>query len=129
MMIFCKSKIRFKIFEYLDLGYADVWDEILTYLAKWREEIPDLPEINFDLEAQQTFDEIKDLKPIVFRKLLENEEIFREIVLTLFPQKTTLNLLLAYFSTKQGTIYKTIAKGLQEKLNVHCPASASNGLF
>ena len=102
------------LFDYL--GYSDVWTEILQYLEQWRLEIPDLPEINFDLDAQHTFEEIKDLKPLVFRKLLEHEEIFREIVLTLFPEKATLKLLLNYFETKEQTIYKTIADNLKNKL-------------
>ena len=103
------------LFEYL--GYADIWEEVLTYLVEWKKEIPDLPEINFDLDAKHTFEEIKDLKPLVFRKLLTNDEIFREIILTLFPEKTTLKLLLEYYSTKHETIYKTLAKNLAERIS------------
>jgi Holliday junction resolvase-like predicted endonuclease len=102
------------LFDYLD--YSDIWTEVLEYLGKWRKEIPDLPEINFDLDSKHTFEEIKDLKPIVFRKLLENNEIFNEIILTLFPKKTTLKLLLKYFSKKEGTIFQTISDKLFEKL-------------
>ncbi|MDR1809052.1 MAG: hypothetical protein LBR34_01430 [Prevotella sp.] len=102
------------LFDYL--GFSDVWPEFLNYLEQWRREIPDLPEINFDLDAQHTFEEVKDIKPLFFRKLLENEEIFREIILTLFPEKTTLKLLLKYFETKPETIYKTIAVNLSKKL-------------
>jgi Holliday junction resolvase-like predicted endonuclease len=102
------------LFDYLE--YSDVWNEILQYLENWRMEIPDLPEINFDLDANHTFKEIKDIKPLVFRKLLQNEDVFNEIVLTLFPQKTTLNLLLDYFSTKTETIYKTISGNLRNRL-------------
>ena len=102
------------LFEYL--GFSGVWEEILEHLQNWRKEIPDLPEINFDSEAQHTFEEIKDLKPLIFRKLLENNQIFEEIILTLFPKKTTLKLLLKYFSQKEGTIYKTITENLKSKL-------------
>lgn len=102
------------LFDYL--GYADIWEEILTYLVEWKKDIPDLPEINFDLNAQHTFEEIKDLKPLVFRKLFENEEIFKEIVLTLFPEKITLNLLYQYFSSKHETIYKTLAINLSKRI-------------
>lgn len=102
------------LFEYL--GYSDIWEEILNYLVEWKKEIPDLPEINFDLDAQQTFEEIKNLEPFIFRKLLENEEIFNEIVLTLFPEKTTLNLLYQYFSKKRETIYKTLASNLSKRI-------------
>ena len=102
------------LFEYL--GYSDIWDEILEYLVEWKKEIPDLPEINFDLDAQDTFEEIKDLKPLVFRKLLANDELFKEIILTLFPQKKTLKLLHEYYSTKTETIYKTIAQNLEKRI-------------
>ncbi len=103
-----------ELFNYLD--YSGIWNEILEYLAIWKKEIPELPEINFDLDAYHTFEEIKDLKPLVFRKLLENEEIFNEIVLTLFPEKKTLKLLYEYYSSKQETIYRTIANKLKERL-------------
>jgi len=102
------------LFDYLN--FSDIWVEILHYLEQWRKEIPDLPEINFDLESQHTFEEIKDLNPLVFRKLLEHDGIFREIVLTLFPEKATLKLLLSYFETKEKTIYKTITNNLKRKL-------------
>ncbi len=103
-----------QLFDYL--GYASIWEEILKYLTIWKKEIPDLPEINFDLNALETFNEIKNLNPLVFRRLLENEEIFNEIILTLFPEKTTLKLLCQYYSTKNKTIYKTIANDLAKKL-------------
>lgn len=103
-----------QLFNYL--GYPNIWDEILEYLLEWKKEIPDLPEINFDLDAEHTFEEIKDLNPRVFRRLLENEEIFNEIVLTLFPEKKTLKLLYDYFSQKNETIYKTMANKLYQRL-------------
>jgi Holliday junction resolvase-like predicted endonuclease len=102
------------LFDYL--GFSCVWDEILFYLEEWKREIPDLPEINFDMDADNTFAEIKDLKPLVFRKLLSNDDIFNEIVLTLFPQKNTLNLLLEYFDVKAETIYKTLSANLRNRL-------------
>lgn len=102
------------LFDYL--GYTDIWNEILRYLAIWKQQIPELPEINFDLNAEHTFEEIKNLKPFVFRKLFENEEIVNEIVLTLFPEKRTIRLLYNYFSSKQETIYRSIANKIYEKL-------------
>ncbi len=106
--------MRQPLFDYL--GLTDVWDEILQYLELWKNEIPDFPEINFDTDAQHTFEEIKDLKPLIFRKLFDNEIIFEEIVLTLFPDKKTLRLLLNYFESKETTIYKTLAEKLREKI-------------
>ena len=73
-----------------------------------------MPEINFDTNPIETFEEIKDLNPLVFRKLLSNNQIFNKIVLTLFPQKETLKLLYNYFIQKQETIYIRIADKLRK---------------
>ena len=102
------------LFDYL--GYSDIWEEILAYLKEWKKEIADLPEINFDLEAEETFEEIKNLKPAVFRQLFANDEVFEQIVKTLFPENKTLNLLLDYFEKQNGTIYRTLAAKLRQKI-------------
>lgn len=103
-----------ELFQYLE--YNDIWDEILNYLKLWKNQIPDLPEKNFDLDAIHSFNEIKNSKPMVFRKILANSELFSEIILTLFPQKETLKLLYNYFSNRQETIYKNLANHLKQKL-------------
>lgn len=104
-----------ELFDYL--GFSDIWIEILEYLTNWKKEIPEFPEVNFDLNALHTFEEIKELKPLVFRKLLENDEIFNDIVLTLFPQRATLRLLYDYFVQKNKSIYQTLAKKLIHYIN------------
>ena len=78
------------------VGLSESWNEIISHLTRWREEIPDLPEINFDSDAEETFEEIKDLPPPVFRKLFSNEEL-DPIIRTLFPTGRTLGLLSLYF--------------------------------
>lgn len=98
------------LFDYL--GFPEIWYEILDYLAKCKQEIPDFPEINFDLNAKQTFEEIKNLKPLIFRKLFDNDNIFNEIILTLFPNKKTLIFLYHYFLDREETIYQTLAQKL-----------------
>ena len=97
------------------IGKDSIWSEIIDYLKRWRDELPDTPEINFDIEAEQNFEEIKDLSPSVFRKLFDNEELYSEIVLTIFPKKKVLNMLLEYFDSKDKTIYKSLVKKLNEK--------------
>lgn len=100
------------------LKQKNIWDEILKYLEQWKKEIPDFPETNFDIDAEISFEEIKDLQPSFYRKIFQNDIIFNEIVLTIFPEKKTLKLLLDYFKEKSSekTIYKTIANLLEEKL-------------
>ena len=89
------------------------WAEILQYLKKWKKELPDIPEINFDKNVKETFEEIKDLSPQIFNKIFSNKEIFNKIILTLFPEKKVLKLLLEYFNTKSsetryGNLYKLL---------------------
>ena len=102
------------LFIYLD--YKNIWSEIIRYLEKWKKEIPELPEINFDLDANHTFEEIKDLDTLVFRKLFTDDVIFQEILLTLFPENKTLKLLYEYFLTKDLTIYKNLANILSKRI-------------
>ena len=100
------------------LGHKEIWQEILNYLKEWKKEIPELPETNFDLNAESSFEEIKDLNPALFRSILENGEIFNEIVLTIFPQKKTLKLLFEHFKVKSSekTIYKTLSELLKKRI-------------
>ena len=105
-----------ELFEFL--GLNGIWEEILNHLEKWKQEIPELPETNFDLDAKESFEDIKELNPTYFRKLFQNEEIFNEIILTIFPEKKTLNLLLEFFKRKsiEKTIYKTLSELLEKRI-------------
>ncbi len=100
------------------LNHTAAWTQILKYVKKWKTEIPDFPETNFDLDAESSFEEIKDLSPRIYRQIFENNTIFEEIILTLFPEKKTLRLLLKHFQSKASAkvIYGTIANLLQSKL-------------
>lgn len=92
----------------------NIWSEILLHLKKWRLELPDTPIINFDINPFESFSEIKDLPPIIFRKLFDDEELFNEIVLTLFPEKKVLYLLKNYFLSKEKRIYNTLVEKLEK---------------
>ena len=88
-----------ELFEHEDMG--SVWkEEIMSFLLKWREGLPEFPEINFDLDPNFTFNEIKDLSPNIYKKLLSNDEIIETIFPILFPTGDTLKLLKDYFHSK-----------------------------
>lgn len=90
----------------------DIWKETLCYLKIWKDTLPDMPEINFDRDPKDTFDEIISLKPIVFRKLFGNEEICTQILPILFPTGEVFKLLKEYFNTQTLPIYKTLANAI-----------------
>ncbi|MGC8847131.1 MAG: HpyAIV family type II restriction enzyme, partial [Candidatus Hydrogenedens sp.] len=103
-----------KLFEFL--GYPSVWNEILNYLSQWKREIPDMPEINFDIDYENTFNEIKDLKPLIFRSLLTDDTIYDEIICTLFPDGRTFKLLRQYFMLKKGSIYERLVNLIDKRI-------------
>ena len=88
----------------------EIWQETLSYLQRWKDTLPDMPEINFDNESRTVFEEIKDLPPLVYRKLFGNEEIIRQIFPIIFPEGTVLEMLSNYFLSKRESIYNTLAR-------------------
>lgn len=41
------------------LGYPNIWLDIMANLEKWRHDIPDLPNVNFDTNPEESAEEIK----------------------------------------------------------------------
>ena len=87
-----------------------IWNETIDYLEQWKATLPDMPEINFDNNASVVFEEIKDLPPIVYRKLLNNMEIRKQIFPIIFPKHTVLDMLCDYFFSKRDKIYQTLGE-------------------
>ncbi|MDR0485913.1 MAG: restriction endonuclease [Elusimicrobiota bacterium] len=114
--VFCKLCYGSEFWE--TLGHIDVWNELLNFLKKWRDGIPDIPSINFDIDAESAFSEIKTLPPIIYRKIFGNEDICRDIIPAIFPQKKTLKLLSAHFDelAQSKAIYQTLSEKLKERL-------------
>src|SRR5699024_286915 len=71
-----------------------MWKDINDYLECWKEDIPDLPDVNYDKNTEETmevFKEIIDEKGTNYlNKLFENEKIIKEIFPIIFPYKTSL---------------------------------------
>ncbi|GAA8607728.1 hypothetical protein HpBT318_04850 [Helicobacter pylori] len=99
-----------------NLNILQVWDEVLNHLVQWRETLPDLPSLNFDENPLESFEEIKDLAPSVYRKLLDNDGIFN-LVLILFPEQKVLKRLAEYFRQQNKTIYQQLASKLEKRLS------------
>lgn len=82
------------------LGMESVWGEIIKHLIQWRRELPGFPKFNYDDNATESFEEIKDMRPGVFQKLFSNEEICQHILPILFPERKTLKMLVDYWDSK-----------------------------
>ena len=94
-------------------------EEIIYFLEKWKEDLPDLPEINFDIDSQQTFEEIKSLSPQVFRCLLDNEDVVNIIFPIIFPKNETLTFLKEHFYilSKKGDVKSILYDKLYVKIS------------
>jgi hypothetical protein len=104
-----------ELFDYLQ--QPDVWDNMLSWLKQWKDNLPELPEINFDIAPKESFEEIKNLELRNWRKILENETLWDEgIMRAIFREGTTLRLLLNFFKKQHTTPYNQLANVLTERL-------------
>lgn len=87
-----------ELFELMNI--PQVWDELEQNLIKWRDNLPEFPEFNFDISPQESFEEIKNLSNNEWRKILSNEKIIDEVFPVIFPEKQTLKLLYNEFKTR-----------------------------
>jgi len=93
------------------------WETLLDWLTKWKETLPDIPEINFDADPEDSFEEIKDLEIRCWIRLLENKKLWEEgIIKALFRTGETLRLTLDYFTTQSLAPYRELAELLKERL-------------
>jgi len=78
--------------------------------------LSDKVELSFDVYLIETFNEIKDLKPIIYLKLFSDENVVQQITPVLFPEKYVLVLIKEYFEKKVNSIYKKIVDLLDSVL-------------
>lgn len=95
----------------------EMWNEIIDYHTKWKETLPDMPEVNFDANADKVFEELKDLPPYIYRKMFENDDIVEQILPIIFTNGEVLRKLDDYFKSKDKEVYKNIALKIEEYLD------------
>mgnify|MGYP001140784906 CR=1 FL=1 len=104
-----------ELFSYLK--HPEIWDNIILWLGQWKNSLPELPEINFDNVPQKSFKEIKDLELRYWRKILENEKLWKQsIIKVIFRKGDTLRLALKLFDTQYDTPYRKLANLLNQRL-------------
>ncbi|SHH54371.1 HpyAIV family type II restriction enzyme [Thermosipho atlanticus] len=104
-----------ELFEYFNA--PQMWDNIIQWLTKWKNNLPDLPKINFDENPEQSFEEIKELEIRNWRKLLQNDKLWEEgIIYVLFRTGETLRLVLEYFRKQTSTPYINLERLLKKRL-------------
>lgn len=105
-----------EFFDYIK--HPKLWAELIDWIKQWKTSLPDFPDIDFDLSPSESFEEIKTLRPLYWKKIIENENIWKDgIIRVLFSDGTTLKLLFGYFSQQQTSEYQYLAKSLLERVN------------
>lgn len=100
------------------IGFPALWDNLIEWLSRWKDELPDFPEINLDLSPRESFEEIKTMKPLYWRKIFENEQIWEAGILrVLCRDGVTLKLMLDHFSQRDTPAYRNLTQLLNEKLS------------
>jgi len=98
-------------------GHSEMWDDLLGWLQRWREEIPELPEVNMDNNPGESFEELKDVEIKYWRKLVMNDDLWEKgIIQVLFPQGTTLKMVAQYFAKRETKPHKRLAELISEKM-------------
>ena len=86
-------------------------------MRQWKDSLSEIPEIDFDKEPEENFEEIKDLPIRHWRKILENEKLWTEgIIAAIFRKGETLRLILDYFERKDDRPYTELASLLNSLL-------------
>ncbi|MCX7909292.1 MAG: restriction endonuclease [Ignavibacteria bacterium] len=100
------------------INHPEIWDDLLNKFNRWKENLPDLPNINFDSSPKKSFEELKNLEPSVWKKILTNQLLWSEgVIKVIFKDGSTFKLLKSYFETFQSKTYKQLFNILSEKLN------------
>ena len=105
------------------LKSPDYWEKLLNWLIEWKELLPEIPEINFDKNPEDSFKEIQNLEIRYWKKLLENEKLWEEnIIKAIFNNGETLRRILDYFANQKSNnqkskqSYRELCELLEERL-------------
>lgn len=87
-----------------------LWDRMIAWLTLWKEDLPEFPEIDLDLDPIESFSEIKNLSPRYWLKILNNDQLWDdEIIRVLFSDGSTLKLVLEHYKKLPGRGNREIA--------------------
>jgi len=98
-------------------NHPEMWNRILEWLRKWKEDLPDFPEINFDANPEESFKEIKDLEIRHWRKLIENKKLWEEgIIKAIFSEGKTLIMIIDFFKSSGNFAQIKLAEQLERRV-------------
>lgn len=109
-----------ELFEFL--GKEDLWNSLINCLKSWKTTIPDLPNIDYDEDVNDTIEILKKLSLTDWRKLIDNDELWEEngIIARLFRNGKSLRAICYIFENydraRLREQYMEVAKRLERRL-------------
>lgn len=99
------------------LGFAHVWDQLVTWLKQWKSEIPVMPDVNWETpEAIAELKEIAQSEPQLWLKFARCSPLWQEgIVNALFPTRRGLQEIIKTLKMQQNKKAQEAARALYEK--------------
>ncbi len=89
------------------------WESLIKWLKKWKNNLPELPEINMDLTPKESAREIQNLPIRHWRKLLNTPQLWEEgIMKAIFRTGDTLRIVAQEYISRKEKPYQTIGKKL-----------------
>jgi hypothetical protein len=101
------------LFKFLN---ADIiWSNIVKYLTDWKKEDHQIMNINFDVNPEESFSEIKQLETSNWKKIISIEELWTSgIMKELFREGKTLRMVVSHLN-KNGE--RILGNRLEEKID------------
>jgi len=94
----CKNIFLFYGSEFFNhLGISNLWDDLLGWLLVWREDLPTMPEIDFDADSNDSFEQIRSLEIKYWRKIIKEDDLWTQGIMgILFRTGETLQRMVDY---------------------------------
>ena len=100
----------------------EYWEALLSWLTKWKEDLPDFPEINMDISPDESFEEVKDLAPRYWRKIIFNDDLWDQGIMHVISKDgITLKLIYKDFMDRQRAPYIALSDALKDRLMRYFP--------
>jgi hypothetical protein len=99
-------------------GHPELWNDLISWLKQWKDELPDLPEVDLDLDPAASYDEIKTLRISIWRRFITNDQLWEQgIPQVLFKRGATLEMILDNFRGRPSAPYRTLSDLLAIRLD------------
>jgi hypothetical protein len=107
-----------ELFENLPFANPDDWDKMLVWLERWRMDLPDLPDVNWETpEAIADLQRIARHSPSLWRRFAEQESLWQEgYVDVLFPSRSGLHAILKVLEQSERQSFRRAAEALKRQL-------------